>query len=375
MKTHLFFFGKSESFSFQAYDEEGLIPDYDFFIKDFDKLESSVFTVDKVDNGEILARYIFSHGGKYYSLLKLYSYAQAFFSYRVEGSIYGVAFLSEHDIQITSRNLKLLQSLKESFAKLSLNGLKFKYENFEKDTTRIWQGFRNQSYFDKIDLGSVIQSGSSGDSVGIELSPLSEITLEISKIAAGRSAVYMSADRPHLERVKKKWDQYFDVYLLDGGVYVKNPKPKPVAPKPETITEGFQSNGQKQFLPIGAGNPEIEGSKDKQSSKYDGGRGILWIMGTLLFFSLSATVYLLYDKFYFEDVSKQPVKTEIISPTPILAPVRNDSVDRELVMWVLLKYDSLKKADVNKKSLYKKELNKRLHRSGIDTLKLKSLFK
>ncbi len=49
MKTHLFFFGKSESFSFQAYDEEGLIPDYDFFIKDFDKLESSVFTVDKVE--------------------------------------------------------------------------------------------------------------------------------------------------------------------------------------------------------------------------------------------------------------------------------------------------------------------------------------
>jgi hypothetical protein len=66
---------------------------------------------------------------KYYSLLKLYSFAQAYSGDRIAGSIYGVGLLSEGDISFCAQNMSILKAAKTNFAKLSLNGLKFKVKN------------------------------------------------------------------------------------------------------------------------------------------------------------------------------------------------------------------------------------------------------
>lgn len=43
MKTYLIFFGKSQSFTFHAFDENGYIENFDEIIKNFDLLESEFF--------------------------------------------------------------------------------------------------------------------------------------------------------------------------------------------------------------------------------------------------------------------------------------------------------------------------------------------
>ena len=78
MKTYLIFFGKSQYFTTHAFDNDDYIDDFNTVIKDFDLLESKIFTVDAIDNKEMLAKYHFSsREGKKYTLLKLYSFAQA----------------------------------------------------------------------------------------------------------------------------------------------------------------------------------------------------------------------------------------------------------------------------------------------------------
>ncbi|MCE2755633.1 MAG: hypothetical protein LW818_06530 [Ignavibacteriae bacterium] len=117
MNTYFLFFGKSQDFTFYAFDKNGLVPDFNAIIKHFDQLESLVFSVDEPDNKDIIAKYVFKTSkGKAYSLLKQYSCAQAFAGDRLSGSTYGVAILSDGDVQITDYNLRLLKSAKEKFA-------------------------------------------------------------------------------------------------------------------------------------------------------------------------------------------------------------------------------------------------------------------
>jgi len=113
MNTYFLFFGKSQDFTFYAFDKNGLVPDFNAIIKHFDQLESLVFSVDEPDNKDIIAKYVFKTSkGKAYSLLKQYSCAQAFAGDRLSGSTYGVAILSDGDVQITDYNLRLLKSAK-----------------------------------------------------------------------------------------------------------------------------------------------------------------------------------------------------------------------------------------------------------------------
>ena len=131
MQTYIIFFGKSQDFTFNAFDRNGYVPDFNLVIRDFDLLESSFFTVDDAGNQDILAKYNFrTKDGRIYSLLKLYSLAQAFNGSRIAGSTYGVSILSTGDLQFSSENNQLLKKAKELFGKKSLNGLKFNKSNF-----------------------------------------------------------------------------------------------------------------------------------------------------------------------------------------------------------------------------------------------------
>ncbi len=121
MRKFLIFFGKSQRFNFYAFDEQGLMQNFDDLIKDFPFLESKYFTVDAVSNEQILAKYNFkASNGDDFSLLKLYSFAQAYDGSRVAGSIYGVALLSDHDVCISESNNNLLNSAKKSLQFIQL---------------------------------------------------------------------------------------------------------------------------------------------------------------------------------------------------------------------------------------------------------------
>jgi hypothetical protein len=128
-------------------------------------IESKYFTIDDIKNKEILAKYYFKSDGKNYCLLKLYSFAQALNGNRVAGSIYGVGFISDKNIQLTKENLALLQDAKNTFAKLSLDGLKFNKSNFSDDTDRIWKAIVHNekgNLLNTLSLTPQINNGNAG---------------------------------------------------------------------------------------------------------------------------------------------------------------------------------------------------------------------
>ena len=151
MATYLIFFGKSKSFTFKAFDDQSMFENFDSIIPNFSLLESQLFSVDNTDNQPILAKSSF-RSVKEYSLLKLYSYAQASDSNRVAGSIYGVAFLSESDLSLCPENIELLFKIKNFFAELCLSRNKFKDSDFSKESIAIWKQFCDMGGFLKIKL-------------------------------------------------------------------------------------------------------------------------------------------------------------------------------------------------------------------------------
>jgi hypothetical protein len=376
---HLLFFGKSQSFTFKAYDETGPIGNYSHFIQDFDRLESIVFTIDAVDNGEIVGRYRFTHAGKKHTLLKMYSYAQAFSGYRVEGSTYGVAFLSDMDIAITDRNIKLLQSLLNSFAQLSLNGKKFRYEDFSNDSTRIWQGFKNQLFFDKIDFCEEKPRTLNTNPAGIQVNDLTRISQEVQSISDGRSVVYLTTDRPHLERAKNKWDKYFDIFLIDDQRYVMNPSERSAVTGLDLLSNTNSSKSDVQSSDKRTPDSEDKYRDVKPSKKRN--RNVL-IIGVFVFLLLMMLLIVLFP--FYEDIFRDLGKTDTSlppkEPVVILAPeVKNNasskSIDEETLVWVLTRFDSLKKADNTRKPRLMRDILIRLQEAGVDTNKLRSIIK
>ena len=114
---------------------------------------SSIFSIDDVSNKEILSKYNFIKNEKKYSLLKIYSLGQANNGSRISGSIYGVALLSENEIEITETNNAILNTVKKNFANLCLDGVKFKTSDFYKEAETIWKALVNHkegNYFNKI---------------------------------------------------------------------------------------------------------------------------------------------------------------------------------------------------------------------------------
>jgi hypothetical protein len=380
MIKHLFFFGKSQSFSFQAFDENEIIEDYDQYIRDFDKLESSVFTIDRTENQDILAYYRFSKGLKSFSLLKLYSFAQAYSGERVEGSTYGVAFLSDHDIELTSRNIKLLISLKTAFGNLSLTGKKFRYADFSNDARRTWLGFKRQSYFALIDTGGPVCVPAQQIPLGVELKELHGITEEIRNLTNERSSVYFTEDRLHLERAKKKWGDYFDVVMLEGSGLVLNPNlTKYKTDSRENIdstnTADQKKNDRSTFDSL---NTELFHLKTKLHSKNKTITNIKRLSFLLMFVALtalSAFGYLLFEK-----ISSTKVPT---SENDVLNsnPQKIDSGDLkqaylkvQSLTTAIYKFDSLyRETSKDKGDKLKREIAFHITSSGIDTSHIKSI--
>ena len=227
MNTYFLFFGKSQDFTFHAFDKNGLVPDFNVIIKHFDQLESLVFSVDEPDNKDTIAKYVFKTSkGKAYSLLKQYSCAQAFAGDRLSGSTYGVAILSDGDVQLTDYNLRLLKSAKERFATLSLSGLKFNKSDFLEDVKKIWKGISEYtqnnelSYFEKINVSPDIPSLQRNDISAFYVPDLIEGSIEIGCMSTESNKIYITEDFNHLKRAYLKWGEMkFPVFHKVGNAY------------------------------------------------------------------------------------------------------------------------------------------------------------
>lgn len=243
--TYLLFFGKSQDFLFYAFDCQSPVRDFDAIIKDFHELESKIFTVDTESkpNSEIVSKYLFNNNGKVFSLLKLYSMAQAYSGNRIDGSIYGVALLSESNIAISEQNLSVLKAAKGEFAKLSLeNGVKFNKSDFYNDVKPIWNALVSHNegnYFDKIDYNETV-SFFRENTKAFWVNDVFKQPVELNSTVADTPRVYFSNDLDHLLRTQKRWGKdKFPIYHKENSNYVKyeEKRPSPFPPSPTPIPE------------------------------------------------------------------------------------------------------------------------------------------
>ncbi|MGB1295382.1 MAG: hypothetical protein ACPG6V_07855 [Flavobacteriales bacterium] len=218
METYLIFFGKSQDFNAVYFNTEKKVEDFDKVIKDFDFLESKIFTIDNVMNNEILSRYIFKNKEKKYSLLKLYSFAQAVNGSRVSGSIFGVGILSSENIKLSDSNIKLLKVAKDSFEKLSISNKKFTKSNFEEDVLKIWKAIvnnNNKNLLKTVEFENYPNDMKS-NSIGV-FSNFHDSLHSFTEIDKPFNNIYISSDLEHLKRTQLKWDKAtFPIYLIDN---------------------------------------------------------------------------------------------------------------------------------------------------------------
>ena len=219
METYLIFFGKSQDFNSVYFNTEKKVEDFNIIIKDFDFLESKIFTIDNVMNDEILSRYIFKNKEKNYSLLKLYSFAQAVNGSRVSGSIFGVGILSSENIKLSDSNIKLLKVAKDNFEKLSISNKKFTKSNFEEDALKIWKAIvnnNNKNLLKTIEFENYPNNMKS-NTIGV-FSNFYDSLHSFTEIDKPFNKIYISSDLEHLKRTQLKWDKAtFPIYLIDNS--------------------------------------------------------------------------------------------------------------------------------------------------------------
>jgi hypothetical protein len=213
---YLIFFGKSQDFTSCYYDKSNKIEDFNAILKDFDLLESKIFTVDDVNNKEILSRYLFSTQNQNYCLIKLYSFAQAYSGNRIAGSIYGVGLLSDKLINFTKSNLELLRAAKDNFAKLSLEGFKFNKSNFQNDSDRIWKAIISNSegnLLEKISTSPLHINGNK-NIISFCVKNLFSDAIRLNESTQNKDKIYLSTDLDHLKRNQSKWSkESFPIYI------------------------------------------------------------------------------------------------------------------------------------------------------------------
>jgi hypothetical protein len=230
MSNYIVFFGKSQDFTTSFYDHSNPLEDFNSIIKDFDLLESKIFTVDDINNKEILSRYFFTSQNKKFCLLKLYSFAQASNGNRVAGSIYGVGLISDKNIAISNDNLELLRVAKDNFAKLSLDGYKFKKSNIQDDTYKIWRAIvdnKDGNLLEKIDTSNLVYNGSD-DTISFLVKDLFKDSEDLyNRVSVSKQdIVYFSEDLEHLKRTQKKWGKdKFPIYWKQNEKYVPYVEP------------------------------------------------------------------------------------------------------------------------------------------------------
>jgi hypothetical protein len=161
-------------------------------------------------------------------MLKLYSLAQAVSGNRIEGSIYGVALLSERDLSFSETNLSLLKQAKDEFAKLSLAGLKFNKSNFSEDANAIWNAIVNSeagNYFRLLSYGQNIQISNNRLPRAYFVNSIFDTSHNFDNQMGLTQRLYVSNDIDHLKRMQLKWGNSFPVFIKSSAGW-ESSKPK-----------------------------------------------------------------------------------------------------------------------------------------------------
>lgn len=202
---YLIFFGKAQSFIFYAFDENGIVANFNKIIPDLDLLESQLLNVDREENKDIVAKYVFAKGGPdSYSLIKIYSPAQPSQGFRIEGCIYGVAFLSKTNLKISKSNIQKLHAIQKAFGTIVLSGIKFLNTDFKDEATKVFKSFKNQIGFSKIETIMEFVSPTSNTTNAVYVNDLLNFDIDISSFS---NRIYITEDIDRLLRAQKKWGE------------------------------------------------------------------------------------------------------------------------------------------------------------------------
>lgn len=350
MRTYLLFFGKSQDFTTHAFDNSDYIEDFNSVIKDFDLLESKIFTVDSAENKEMLAKYYFTaKDGKKYSLLKLYSFAQAFSGDRISGSIYGVALLSEGDISISKSNLNILNSTKNNFAKLCLNGLKFKSSDFFDDVNKIWNAVINHkegNYLDKVTFTNPNISNTNNGTKGFYVKNMFEDSLELDKQMNTASRIYISEDLAHLKRVHSLRGNDFKIYAKTKNDYEIYQEPKPIEPAKANILVDKKlpaSTSEEQKLKHKISDLEEENDElyRKASFYKKKSRKTFLNLGVLASILFLTTITFFFTSDFFSDKEVNPVPYSDETGFEESETVNNGKINLDTILGNSISIDSL----------------------------------
>jgi hypothetical protein len=232
MANYLFFFGKSQDFTAYAFDQNDYIADFNSVIKNFDLLESQYFNIDEINNGEIIAKYIFNDAnGKRYSLIKLYEFAQALDGNRIAGSSFGVALLSDVNLVIGPENYNILRAAKDNFSKLCIQNSKFTKSDFLADVHKIWKALANNEQGNLISAYKTTpfkSQQSENSALGVLINDPKQILNHAEVNALDYGKIYYTTDLEHLKRAYNKWGNLFKIYEFEQNKIVPYKEPKPI---------------------------------------------------------------------------------------------------------------------------------------------------
>jgi hypothetical protein len=216
MKNILIFFGKSQDFTFHAFDDQNYLKDFNSIIKNFNDLESQYFNIDEIENREILAYYNHIEGvGQNYSMLKLYDFAQAVDGNRIAGSSFGVALLSNSKLKLSQNNLNILRVAFDNFNKLSIRNKKFINSDFFNEVSKIWKALVENEKGNIINQFSTVTKDEisiNGSSIGVFVDNIEQLIHKRGANDLPFDKIYFTSDIGHLKRANTKWGNQFKIY-------------------------------------------------------------------------------------------------------------------------------------------------------------------
>ena len=324
MKAYLIFFGSSQGFTSYFFDREQVVQAPEHIFKDLEFLEPKYLSTDAIDNKEILSRYkLTTNTGKTFSLVKLFSFAQAYNIPRIEGCLYGVALLSEETISLSKKNLLLLKAAKDNFARLSLNGLKFKSSDFFSEAKIIWNAIVNNekgNLLDSLDLFTN-EVPVNPQPCAYKVDKLFDDAILLDAKSANNNFVYFSEDLDHLKRAQlKNGASNFQILINSGNGYHLFEEPK--KSNPPLSEESLLPDFQKQAERAAASYNDLKSkhSRDKQLYKKR-----LFAIGVVVLCLFCSTIYLLFFPRHVNPRSS----IEGNNDSTVITPSKNDTTIEE----------------------------------------------
>jgi hypothetical protein len=335
METYILFFGKSQSFRFEAYDVNGHVHDFSNVIPDFEDLESRVVVVNKIDNLPIFALYKLRVGSKIYTLFKVYKCAQAFDGNRIEGSICGVAILSEGNLNIDKTNIKNLQVLFKSFNDLAIVNNKFKQADFKLVTDSIWRAFSEQVSFGNISFSNTSILFNSTSTIAIGLNNCNDIIESLFlRSDLNYQRIYFSEDKELLRSSFLRWEDRLQLYFFENGNLELFPKQvvREVHDH-QSLSKPVSDESRTKVFELEVSLKQEKKAFQKELSK-ERGKNKLLIMLVILLFAI-LIFYFIYNKIYLkEDVIQTPTSSSLIEngiPNELSGTVLDAGANTEII--------------------------------------------